>query len=111
MKMVKPREVCFTFLDAVHKALDEGFNVVAVQAEEIMPGTGRFLIHGLNENGDSVAVLEEQHDGKTADEVEAQWAAEVGNFIEFRETMERVFEGATWPNVKADESEGSKTTT
>ena len=101
MRMVKAREVCFTFLDAVHKALDEGKNVVAVHVDEIMPG--KFLVHGLDENGDSVAVLEEQHPSKTADEVESAWAAEVGNFMEFQQNMKRIFEGATWPKEKADE--------
>lgn len=89
MHKVIIKEQKHTFMDEVKKALDDGFQIVGIEVETI--GSGRYIVHALNENDDSVAYLEEQHPSKTADELEAFYADEVGSYLAFEQAVKAAF--------------------
>ncbi len=98
MKRIKLEERKRTFRDEAIKAIEAGVSIVGVEAEqcELDDGTvepGQYLLHGLNENGDSVIAVKEEHLRKTAEQIEEEYAAEIASYLQFRAAVRESFIG------------------
>jgi len=98
MKKIELKDRQRTFLDLAMEAINQGREIVAVEAEqcELSDGSiesGWYLLHGLDANDDSIVVFKEQHPGKTSEEVEAEYAAEIASYLQFTAAVQKAFIG------------------